>query len=103
MRFSIFNCSESYHKRPTDSEPAKTAPNCGYGSSNWLRGTVAPLNDVPGSRPANGFVTACEKYVGSACARCNCAIEGTLILRAPPAWLSLVLMAWLRLPTYSRS
>ena len=34
--------------------------NCGNGRTSCCRGTVAPLNGVPGSRPWNGLATGCS-------------------------------------------
>ena len=34
--------------------------NCGNGRTSCWRGTVAPLNGVPGSRPWNGLATCCS-------------------------------------------
>src|SRR5947208_845167 len=64
---------------------------------------VGALRVVPGSRPAKGFVTDCEKKVAFWFACWSCATVGTLRLRAPPAWLSFVLMLCVRLPTYETS
>ena len=35
--------------------------NCGYGRSSCERATLAPLMFVPGSSPANGFATCCDR------------------------------------------
>ena len=39
------------------------SPNCGYGRSNCRRAIVALLKPLPGSRPANGFVTDADRNV----------------------------------------
>src|SRR6185437_16748646 len=56
-RFSMRAWSELYQSRPNDKFVSSTSVNCGKGNNNCCTVVVGPFNVVPGSSPANGFVT----------------------------------------------
>src|SRR3954451_20095475 len=103
-RLVALTCSESYHSFPTDSCAICTCPNCGKGTSSAERAIVGAFSvGLVGIRPANGFGTDCVRKLGFCRACASCAADSTFRLRAPPDWLSPVLMLYDRLPTYDAS
>src|ERR1019366_4807177 len=56
-RFCAFTCSELYQTLPSGIFCWLSPVNSGKGSSSCCLATVAAFNEVPGSRPWNGFGT----------------------------------------------